>query len=402
MPLGAFLSGGRRLDRGGRRDGRARRRGPVKTFSIGFDDEQLRRAAATRALVAERFGTEHHELRRASPDAVELLPRLVRHYGEPFADSSAIPSFYLAEMARRHVTVALNGDGGDESFAGYERYVANAALPRASTACPRRLRRGARAPLAARRPRAATIDAAGRSRLRRRRRPLRARRRRSATSPAMVVLRRPRRDAALHRRVPRARSRRRAPPTSIDARGARRRRPTPCSTGCSTSTCRPTCPATCWSKMDIATMASLARGALAAARPRADGVRGGAAGRAQGRGREKKIVLRGALRGVAAGRDPRPPKMGFACRWATGCAASCAAARARSCSTGAPSSAATSARRRPRAARPPRRRRRGPLAAALDAAHVRALAPGVRRCRGGARARPPARARIRSAERATS
>ena len=62
--------------------------------------------------------TEHHEL-MIEPRALELIPRIVRHYGEPFADDSAIPSFYVAEMARRHVTVALNGDGGDESFAGY-------------------------------------------------------------------------------------------------------------------------------------------------------------------------------------------------------------------------------------------------------------------------------------------
>ena len=75
-------------------------------------------------LVAERFATDHHEL-IVEPDAVELLPKLVRHYGEPFADSSAIPSFYLAEMTREHVTVALNGDGGDESFAGYQRYASN-------------------------------------------------------------------------------------------------------------------------------------------------------------------------------------------------------------------------------------------------------------------------------------
>jgi asparagine synthase (glutamine-hydrolysing) len=59
-----------------------------------------------------------------------VVPRIVRHYGEPFADSSAIPSFYLAELTRRHVTVALNGDGGDESFAGYQRYVANAVAER--------------------------------------------------------------------------------------------------------------------------------------------------------------------------------------------------------------------------------------------------------------------------------
>ena len=65
----------------------------------------------------------------SSRDAIEILPQLVRHYGEPFADSSAIPSFYLAELTRRHVTVALNGDGGDERFAGYTRYVAQPRSP---------------------------------------------------------------------------------------------------------------------------------------------------------------------------------------------------------------------------------------------------------------------------------
>ena len=96
--------------------------------------DRLRRRAAstsspTRGQVAERFGTDHHEL-LVRPDAIEIAPTIVRHYGEPFADSSAIPSFYLAEMTRRHVTVALNGDGGDESFAGYTRYAANALAAR--------------------------------------------------------------------------------------------------------------------------------------------------------------------------------------------------------------------------------------------------------------------------------
>jgi len=98
---------------------------PVKTFSIGFEQDAYNELPHAR-LVAERFGTDHHEL-VVRPDAVEILPRLVRHYGEPFADSSAIPSFYLAEMTRREVTVALNGDGGDESFGGYLRHVANSA-----------------------------------------------------------------------------------------------------------------------------------------------------------------------------------------------------------------------------------------------------------------------------------
>lgn len=67
-----------------------------------------------------------HEEFEVRPEAIDVVPRMVRHYGEPFADSSAIPSFYLAQLTRRHVTVALNGDGGDESFGGYTRYVANA------------------------------------------------------------------------------------------------------------------------------------------------------------------------------------------------------------------------------------------------------------------------------------
>ena len=77
--------------------------------------------------VAERYGTDHHEL-VVEPTRSSCCRSSSRHYGEPFADSSAIPSFYLAELTRQHVTVALNGDGGDESFAGYQRYVATTPL----------------------------------------------------------------------------------------------------------------------------------------------------------------------------------------------------------------------------------------------------------------------------------
>src|SRR5207302_3164194 len=91
------------------------------TFSIGFENEAFNELEHARAI-AERFSTEHHEF-IVKPDAVELIPKIVHHYGEPYADSSAIPSFYLAELTRRHVTVALNGDGGDENFAGYNRYL---------------------------------------------------------------------------------------------------------------------------------------------------------------------------------------------------------------------------------------------------------------------------------------
>jgi asparagine synthase (glutamine-hydrolysing) len=123
VPLGAFLSGG--IDSSAVVAAMAEQTTePVKTFSIGFPDaafDELRYAR----LVAERFGTEHHE-DVVEPKAIEIAPKLARHYGEPFADASAIPSFYLAEMTSRHVTVALNGDGGDESFAGYNRYKSNA------------------------------------------------------------------------------------------------------------------------------------------------------------------------------------------------------------------------------------------------------------------------------------
>ena len=116
VPLGAFLSGGidssavvavmAGLDAG-----------PVKTFSIGFEDADYNELPYARR-VAERYRTDHHEF-VVAPKAIEVLPTLVRHYGEPYADSSAIPSFYLARLTRQHVTVALNGDGGDEAFAGY-------------------------------------------------------------------------------------------------------------------------------------------------------------------------------------------------------------------------------------------------------------------------------------------
>lgn len=122
VPLGAFLSGG--IDSGlvvalMARAGDT----PVKTFSIGFEDDEYNELPWARE-VAERYGTEHHEF-VVRPDAVDILPRLVWHYNEPFADSSAVPTFYLSQVTRRHVTVALNGDGGDESFAGYDRYASH-------------------------------------------------------------------------------------------------------------------------------------------------------------------------------------------------------------------------------------------------------------------------------------
>ncbi len=137
VPLGAFLSGG--IDSTAVVAAMAEASSkPVKTFSIGFTSEKFNELPLARR-VAQRYGTDHHEL-VVEPNALDIIPRIVRHYGEPFADDSAIPSFYVAEMARRHVTVALNGDGGDESFGGYPRYAINRAAAHLER-LPRALRR---------------------------------------------------------------------------------------------------------------------------------------------------------------------------------------------------------------------------------------------------------------------
>jgi asparagine synthase (glutamine-hydrolysing) len=119
VPLGAFLSGG--VDSStivalmATQSAR-----PVKTFSIGFphaDDSELRYAR----LVAARYATEHHEM-IVDPAMTDVIESIVLHHGEPFADSSAVAMYYVARMAKEHVTVALSGDGGDEVFGGYKRY----------------------------------------------------------------------------------------------------------------------------------------------------------------------------------------------------------------------------------------------------------------------------------------
>lgn len=121
VPLGAFLSGG--IDSStvvymmSKLSSSA-----VKTFSIGFDVEshnELKYAD----IIAKHFKTDHHEY-IVKPKAIELLPKLVWHYNEPYSDSSALPSYYVAKMTRQEVKVALNGDGGDEDFGGYERFMA--------------------------------------------------------------------------------------------------------------------------------------------------------------------------------------------------------------------------------------------------------------------------------------
>ncbi|MEV5706131.1 asparagine synthase (glutamine-hydrolyzing) [Actinoallomurus sp. NPDC052274] len=119
-PLGALLSGG--IDSSAVVAAMARySTGPVKTFSIGFDEESLDERRYARML-ARHYATDHHEMVVTS-SALEMLPALSRHYDEPFADSSSIPTFFVARMSGAQVTVVLNGDGGDELFGGYLRYL---------------------------------------------------------------------------------------------------------------------------------------------------------------------------------------------------------------------------------------------------------------------------------------
>ncbi len=120
VPFGAFLSGGvdssavvaymaQILNR------------PVQTFTIGFEQAAYDESAYAQQA-AQRWGTEHH-LEIVRPDALEILPDLARHYGEPFGDSSAIPTYYVSRMARQYAPMVLSGDGGDEAFAGYQSYL---------------------------------------------------------------------------------------------------------------------------------------------------------------------------------------------------------------------------------------------------------------------------------------
>jgi len=138
VPLGAFLSGGidSSLVVGLMSEVSGAR---VKTFSIGFDEPAFDELEHART-VARHFGTDHHEF-VVKPDAIGILDRLVWHFDEPFADSSAIPTWYVSEMARRHVTVVLSGDGGDELFGGYDRYVPHPRVVAFDRYSPRALRR---------------------------------------------------------------------------------------------------------------------------------------------------------------------------------------------------------------------------------------------------------------------
>lgn len=141
VPLGAFLSGG--VD-SSLMVALARQHSdkPLKTFSIGFPAKDYDETHFAR-LVAQHLETEHEEF-QVTPDCVKILPELAWHYDEPFADSSAIPTWYVSKHTRQHVTVAISGDGGDELFVGYNRYKAVALAARLDRTWPLRSVFGAR------------------------------------------------------------------------------------------------------------------------------------------------------------------------------------------------------------------------------------------------------------------
>ncbi len=138
VPIGAFLSGG--VDSSVVVALMARlSTGRVKTFSIGFDEPEFDELEHARR-VAEHYGTDHHEF-VVRPDGLKILDELIAHFDEPFADSSAIPTWYVSEIARRHVTVVLSGDGGDELFGGYDRYLPHPRVVAFDRYAPQGLRR---------------------------------------------------------------------------------------------------------------------------------------------------------------------------------------------------------------------------------------------------------------------
>ncbi len=150
VPLGAFLSGG--IDSSAVVAMMARHMGqPVKTFSIGFREDSYNELKYAR-LTAEKIGSDHHEF-IVTPDICSLVDELTWHFDEPFADSSALPTYMVSKLAREFVTVILSGDGGDELFAGYTRYVVERKRE-GFARLPKSLREGVMLPLSERLPHA--------------------------------------------------------------------------------------------------------------------------------------------------------------------------------------------------------------------------------------------------------
>jgi asparagine synthase (glutamine-hydrolysing) len=138
VPLGAFLSGG--VDSSAVVAVMSRIMSqPVQTATIGFDEDRFDESQYARE-VARYLKTDHHE-RTVTPDKIEVIEKLVWHYDEPYSDSSAVPTYYVSKVARERVTVALSGDGGDESFAGYRRYLFDARENMARSILPQQIRR---------------------------------------------------------------------------------------------------------------------------------------------------------------------------------------------------------------------------------------------------------------------
>jgi asparagine synthase (glutamine-hydrolysing) len=132
VPVGVLLSGG--IDSCTLAALAAEAEGRVSTFTIGFDEREFDERELAR-LLADRYGTDHHEL-LVRPDAAELMPALAESFDEPFADSSAIPTYLVSQLARRHVKVALSGEGGDEFFGGYNYYAGHGLARRMAPLAP--------------------------------------------------------------------------------------------------------------------------------------------------------------------------------------------------------------------------------------------------------------------------